>query len=386
MTNNSINNTVNGLLGSFGADFDADSNKIINLTNPTLAQDAATKSYVDNLAGAASENVIIGGNFGTNPWQRGTSFTNPPTNSFSADRFKLIYSNTAARNINRTQDTPTVAEAGVYSEYCLDHSVTTSDVSIASGDFEALAQKIEGFNFTAIAQKEFTISFWVKATVTGTYGVSCYSSGANVTFVSEYTVNTTNTWEKKTLLISASPSSGAWNYTNGEGLEVRFAIAAGSTYQTTPGSWNSGNFLTTSNQVNGLSSSANNFKLQLVKIEPGPVATPFPLELESEILNDCLRYYWNEAVYNGPFTIQKYVAGVYFNSLRFPSVMRTAPTVILFNPNNGATGQIFNQSSGGNVAASVGEISELNYAPFLTAGGFTVGQAAEFYIIASAEL
>jgi hypothetical protein len=155
----------------------------------------------------------------------------------------------------------------------------------------AVLQRIEGFVWRRYAQRNLTLSFWVKATKTGIHCVSLQNSGADRSFVAEYTINTTNTWEKKTISIPASPSAGTWDYTTGIGANLRFCLMCGSNFHTTAGSWQTGNFFCTANQVNACDDTANDFRLAAVQLEAGSTETAFedvPYDIE---LNRCRRYF-----------------------------------------------------------------------------------------------
>ncbi len=307
----------------------------------------AIANAVNNLYTAV--NTIIGGNFDTNPWQRGTTFTAvPQTKTYTADMWSHNADNNSVVNILKTADAPTVAQCGMLVNNCFHLDVTTADASIGAAQYGDIVQYIEGYNAAQILQKPFTLSFWVKATKTGIYCVSFQNdttSPPNRSYVSEYTINTTDTWEYKTITASASPSSGTWNYTNGRGLIVDFCIAAGSDYQTTAGSWQTGNFLCTANQVNGLDSTANNFKLALVQLQAGSIATPFVQENQQQVLAKCQRYYrktfsqgvtpaQNIGSNVGAICYNAALSGINTFSVNwfFNSSMRTVPTTIFYNP------------------------------------------------------
>jgi hypothetical protein len=227
------------------------------------------------LYGGIGKNAIIGGDFSTNPWQRGTSFSSVAANAYTADRW--IYGKTGAmvHDISKAADAPTVAQAGRLTNHCLLVDCTTVDSSIAAGDFCYVGQFIEGYNFLPLAQRTMTLSFWHKHTKTGTYCVAVKNSGTDRTYVAEYTQDTTDTWERATVTITASPSAGTWDYTTGIGLYVLFPLVCGVTFQTTASAWQTGNFIGTANQVNACDSTSNNFKLALVQLEAGSVATEF---------------------------------------------------------------------------------------------------------------
>lgn len=189
--------------------------------------------------------------------QRGTSFTSIASGAYSLDRF--VYGKTGAMVHNITQDTdvPTKAQAGYLFQNSLRMTLTTPDTAIAAGDFTVLVQKVEGYNWANLAQKECTLSFWVKATLAGVYSVGLRNSGADQCYVATYTINAANTWEKKVINIAASPSVGTWNYANGTGLEINWVLAAGTTYQTnTLNAWQSGLSVAGTSQVNGVNTGA----------------------------------------------------------------------------------------------------------------------------------
>lgn len=298
-------------------------------TGAVTADDARTNLGISNNPQA---NVIIGGNFDTNPWQRGTSFTSPATNTFTADRFSWKISGTGVVNITRTADAPSVGDAEMLVTNCLHVDVTTDDAALAATDVYGVDYRIEGYDYAQLAQKSFTLSFWHKHTKTGTYCVGFYNSNGDRTYVGEYTQSVSDTWEKATITVTASPSAGTWNYTNGIGLGIRFILAAGSNYQVaSANTWQSAVTmgLITSSQVNGMDSTANNFKLALIKIESGSTATDYPVELESDVLTRALRYCFvmnasSQASVNAYFDTTTVVKrGV----VQLPVYMRGAPSV-----------------------------------------------------------
>lgn len=162
--------------------------------------------------------------------------------------------------------------------------------------------------------------------------------------MAEYTINSASTWEVKTITVSASPSAGTWNYTTGIGLYVNFGLACGSTYQTTAGSWQTGSFRGTSNQVNNLATNGNTFQLALVQIEAGSVATPFEIRGVQQEIALCQRYYHKsfgmatapaQSVGTGSSIVYSpAVGGAVRQSvlIRYPVSMRSSPTATYYNP------------------------------------------------------
>jgi hypothetical protein len=248
--------------------------------------------------------------------QRGTAFTSVASGVFVADRFSYQKIGAMVHNSSQDTDVPTLAQAGYLFQNSLRLNLTTPDTSIAAGDRTHLSQIIEGYNWASIAQKTFTLSFWVKATVTGTYCVSFRNSGADRSYVAEYTINTTNTWEYKTITVPASPSAGGWDYANGIGLRVDWIIACGTSFQGTAGSWQAANLLCTSNQVNGVNTGATDFKITGIQLNEGVQALSSFRNFSGGSIGDelaaCQRYFellpmrWRYTISSGTGEVQCY--------------------------------------------------------------------------------
>lgn len=220
------------------------------------------------------KNYIINGDMRVS--QRAASFAAIANGVYCLDRYVYYKVGAMVHTITQDTDVPTLAQAGYLFQNSLRMNLTTPDTSIAAGDVAAITQKIEGYNFANLAQKTFTLSFWVKATLPGIYCVAFQNSANDRSYVAEYTINAVSTWEKKTITVAASPAGGTWNYAAGIGLEVNFTVAAGSNFQQTANSWqaNAGAKYATSNQVNGTNTGANDFRLTGISIIEGEVEDP----------------------------------------------------------------------------------------------------------------
>lgn len=264
-------------------------------------------------------------------WQRGTSFAAVTDGQYTADGWKWRQpAGSGAFTVSQSSDVPTAAQAGLLANYSLLVDCTTADGSIGSTDLYAIGTRIEGFGWSNLAQNIFTISFWVKSTKTGVFCISVRNSGADRSYVAEYTINATATWEYKTVTVAASPSAGTWNYTTGIGATVEWAIAAGTDYHTTAGAWQTGSFLATSNQVNGADSNTNDFRLALVDIVIGSFDRPFVYESYQQCLARCHRYCYVMDASNN--TVSEMIGSKFSTTLvslnRFPPVvMRIGATL-----------------------------------------------------------
>jgi hypothetical protein len=308
--------------------FESDSgNLYMRYQNPD-----GTFTWIQTNAGSAGQsppgsvNAIINGDM--NIWQRGTSFVSITSGACGADRWRYYSSGAARHTLSRDVGAP-VALAGRFFTYSLALSCTTADTALAAGDNTFLTQAIEGYNWVPCAQRACTLSFWVMATKPGVYCISLTTGDRS--FIAEYTVNAATTWEFKVIAIPPSPSAGTWNYTNGVGIFVKFTLASGSQFITTAGSWQTGHFMATANQVNATDTVDNNFIITGVDLRPGTFTAPqFVSRSFGEELALCQRYYEKSGDDPQPtiwHTSTTQAAGPYFFWHQFAVAKRAAPVV-----------------------------------------------------------
>lgn len=279
--------------------------------------------------------------------QRGTSFPAMASGYYSLDRWRFDSISNAVITVSQQADVPANSEF----QSCLRTAVTTADTSIAAGEIAGLLQIIEGYNSRDLVGKSFTLSFWVRSSKTGVHCVKFGNAGADRSYVVEYIIDVANTWEHKTVTVAGGLiTAGTWNWTNGVGMSVVFALAAGSNFQTSPNAWQTGNFSATSNQVNCLDTIGNIFAITGVQLEAGPVATPFEHRPYGIELAMCQRYY---EIIAGPH-YYGYVGTVgnsttVYAQQTFATRKRAAPTVAVVG---GLLGQALWSSSGSDLAAA----------------------------------
>ena len=340
---------------------------------------------------AGFRNKIINGNMEI--VQRVASFTTSPgTNGFCQDRWFNTMSASGAGVFITSSSSDAPASAPEF-RLSLRATVSTADTSITAGDFYAVQQRIEGYDARDLIGKTFTLSFWVRSSKTGTH---CVAFGNNVdrTYVVEYTISAANTWEQKTLTVTGGlTTGGTWNWTNGTGLQVSFALAAGSSFQSPAGSWQAGNYLATANQVNCMDTNGNVFGLTGVQLEVGASATPFEHRPISTELALCQRYY--EKSYNlatapaAAATSSSWVASASATSqyLRvsggFATPKRAGPTMTVYSPIDGATGFV---AVDGVSRVAVISATETAFTFCLNGVTTTANQFMEGHWTASAEL
>ena len=259
--------------------------------------------------------IIINGDMSVA--QRGTSatgLTNGSSGFHTVDRFRYSEAGAPSSQITMTQDTNVPTGQGFVTAMKFD--VTTAQSSMSAADRVTFDQKIEAQNLqllkygTSNAEK-LTLCFWVKATKTGTYVVWIYSPDGNRSVAKQYTVSSSDTWEKKTINIPAD-TGGTINNDNGEGFRVSWFIAAGSNFTsgTLASSWESHTAANTAvGQVNATDSTSNNWHITGIQLEVGEFDSTtipsFPFESYASNLQKCKRYFqysvmgWYGATNNG---------------------------------------------------------------------------------------
>ena len=247
-------------------------------------------SNLDPNNGLLFRNRIINGDMRIDQRNAGASVT--PANSYTLDRWQAV--NTQASKFTVQQNAASVTPPAGFSNYL---GVTSSSAySVLTGDTFCVVQNIEGFNTydlawgTANAQT-ITISFWVRSSLTGTFGGALENNAANRSYPFSYTISSANTWEQKSITI-AGDTSGTWvGATNGIGIIVRFGLGSGSTYSGTAGAWAVGNFVQPTSTVSVVGTNGATFYITGVQLEVGTAATAFERRPYGTELNLCQRYF-----------------------------------------------------------------------------------------------
>jgi len=270
-----------------------------------------------------------------------------------------------------------VADPDFASLFAAEITCTTLDASIASTDIYSIFHAVEGYDVADLrsglaSAQQITISFPMKFSVTGVYGVSVHNSALNRSYIGTVTQNVANTREDKTVTLTLD-TTGTWLYTSGVGLYARFTLAAGSNFQSTAGSWQAGNLVTTSSQVNFMSSTSNIGYIGRIQLERGAVATEFEELNYQHDLARCQRYY-EKSFDQGQAVAQ--ATGVFLGSaayivqiggaagrdcvaVRFATTKRVPPVIVGFNPAS-ANNTWRNTSVAGDSAAltTIGDIGQ----------------------------
>ena len=321
------------------------------LTLPATTQTLATQNSL------GVRNLIINGDMRIDQRNAGASVT-PTDGLYTVDRWLFRVSQASKLTAQRVTDAPTGFD---YSLKVTSSSAYTVGVS----DFFECEQRIEGNNVYQLDlgtsdAKTITISFWVKSSLTGTFGGSLANVAFNRSYPFEYTISSANTWEKKTVTV-ALDTTGTWATDNTIGLRVQFGLGVGNNWAGTAGSWIATGTWSATGATSVVGTSGATWQLTGVQVEVSDgVATPFehrPYDME---LQRCQRYY--EKSYNISQSVgastsagQEYFQvagarninyGLYTTHYKVPK--RASCTVTLYSQ-NGTSGYLSNGDSGANL-------------------------------------
>jgi hypothetical protein len=274
-------------------------------------------------------NIIINGDMSIA--QRGTSTASITSSGYyTVDRFQTIITNLGTWTQSQDTDVPT----GQGFATSLKMDCTTADASPSASDVLYLSQIIESQNLQYLKKgtanaKSLTCSFWVKSNKTGTYIVGLQEFQNTRYIANSYTINSANTWEKKTITF-AGDTTGTLANDNSASLYLQFYLGAGTTYSsgTLATSWES---TTNANravgQVNLADNTANNFYITGVQLEAGTTASDFEFLPHDVNLQRCQRYYQENdcvgAYISGYNLANRYVS----NHINLPVTMRATPSL-----------------------------------------------------------
>ena len=353
--------------------------------NDGSAQDTAATGF-------GFKNRIINGAMVIDQRNAGASVTPTADSTYTLDRWKI-------RNAGGAGRFSVVQSSTSAANFPTSVLLTVTTTSAPSGtEFYGLEQDIEGYNMadfgwgTANAQP-VSVSFQVRSSLTGTYCVSLRNSAADRSYVAEFTINSANTFETKTITVPAI-TTGTWLSTNGAGLLFLVCLGSGSTREGTAGSWQSSNIVATSNQVNWINTSGATFYITGVQLEKGSTATSFDYRPYGTELQLCQRYYETTAFPDLTFTNGATRAGIVFvgatgNSSGFNFLVpkrSNSPTVTLYSRNN-TSGAVSLVTTGADITGSVvSGISGTGFRATALGAGQTGGAGIETGWIASSEL
>ena len=296
---------------------------LANLGNKT-SLDEINDAY--NAGALSNRNLIING--AMQVAQRGTSFTGVNSNTYTVDRFEYIEGSgggSVVSTITQSSDSPDQFGNSLKLE------ITTADTPSAGENF-AFRYRSEGrdgqrLKFGTSSAEKFTVSFWVKASVVGTYSLQAF--GPSRSTLGSYTINSANTWEYKTITFNGDTSVALPN-TNQTGFELIWILNSGPSDIRAEYDWaNDGALRAVTGQVNLAANTGNTWQITGVQLEVGDTATPFEHRSYGEELAKCQRYCWRvtkETTFHNVVNMASFNTATAYGVLNFPVIMRTQPT------------------------------------------------------------
>jgi hypothetical protein len=274
------------------------------------------------------KNRIINGAMVIDVRNAGASVTLNGSESYITDRFACGDVTDGSFTAQQVSDAP----AGFINS--LKCTITSADSSLTTTQTAYCYQTIEGLNIADFAwgtasATTITLSFWIKSSLTGTFGGALRNSAANRAYPFTYAISAANTWEQKTVTI-AGDTSGTWLTTNGAGINLQFSLGAGPDRLGTAGAWNANNNVGATGQVQVIGTNGATWQVTGVQLEKGSTATSFDYRPYGTELALCQRYYQRYAANASYLYITNWGSGASATSMRTtisPKVsFRVAPT------------------------------------------------------------
>jgi hypothetical protein len=289
---------------------------------------ATVNGYTPTLSNMPGYNRIINGDMRIDQRNAGASVSTTTTAStvYTLDRWS--YAVSAASKFTIQQST-TAATGFVNSALVTSSSAYT----VLTNDYFVVSQFIEGTNVADLAwgtanAKTVTLSFWVRSSLTGTFGGALQNSAQNRAYPFTYSISVANTWEQKSVTISGD-TSGTWLTDTGTGIRLRFGLGVGTTYSGTAGAWAGSQYFSATGATSVVGTNGATWYITGVQLEVGSVATPFERRDYGREFILCQRYYQTLAygLWSGNCTSSI----PYYQSMPFGVVMRASPTLTSTN-------------------------------------------------------
>jgi hypothetical protein len=318
--------------------------------------------------------------------QRGTSTSSITSSDFyTVDRWKTNIASLGTWTQSQSTDVPT--GQGFAKSTKLD--CTTADASPSASDSLRIWTTFEGQNLQYLKKgtssaESLTLSFWVKSNKTGTYIAELFDNNNTRNISKSYTIDSANTWEKKTLTF-AGDTSGAFTNNNALSLYLMMWLGAGSTFTsgTLSTTWTSNtNANRAVGQVNLADSTSNEWYITGVQLEAGTTASDFEFLPYDVNERRCLRYYqvFNDNSDIEPLCMSQNESTIHARAVvRLPVNMRSAPSLDQVTSSN-AYGIVDNTGTYtfDSFSVSRATVRQVRLLNADTVSGMTAGNASRF--------
>jgi hypothetical protein len=362
-----------------------------------MSKAAELAALIGSQSALSNRNLIINGAMQVS--QRATSVTGVTGDGYQAvDRWRTNSGSLGTFTLSQSTDAPD----GFATSHKYD--CTTADASPAAGDFLIFEQRVEAqnlqqLNYGTSSPNRITLSFYVKSNKTGTYiaELALPDASNNSNNQQSYTINSANTWERKTLSYVGN-TTDAINNDNGIGMNVFFWLGAGSNFTSGTLTQNTWANTTAANravgQVNLADSTSNEWLITGVQMELGEQATPFEHRSFGDELARCQRYYqksYNYSVAPGTNTQDGATYTVTQATASYPSAghthfkveMRAAPTITSYDY-GGTSGKM--NAGGSAVTPVIQDPAQRGFGNYVSNTSVGVNSSVSIHYEANAEL
>jgi hypothetical protein len=263
-----------------------------------LASGAVTAAKLNVGQIGGRRNLIING--AMQVAQRGTVSFNDANGYGGPDRFMAwVNGTTGTVNVSQSNNAPD----GFSNSYRIE--TTSAGNFSAGGSYQIWGQLFEGQNLQGLAfgtssAKTVTASFWVRSSQTGIMNIEFRNNSASKHNISQYTINSANTWEYKTITFTGDTVSGFAN-SNALGAYLIHWGKSGSSYNTGTAPTSGWVSLSSTNFAAGatldyISGVGRYIEFTGIQFEVGDTATPFEHRSYGEELALCQRYFQRKVV------------------------------------------------------------------------------------------
>jgi hypothetical protein len=293
-----------------------------------------SSTQITAATGFGLKNRIINGAMVIDQRNAAASVT-PTDGQYTVDRWKARL--TQASKFSVQQNAGSVTPPAGFNNYL---GITSlSAYSVGASDYFFVTQAIEGFNAADLAwgtanAATVTLSFWVRSSLTGTFGGSFRAGPSTRSYAFSYTISSANTWEQKTITV-AGDTSGTWAAGNAEWGQIDFGLGVGGNVSGTAGSWASATYLSSTGATSVVGTNGATWYITGVQLEKGSTATSFDYRPYTTELQLAQRYFqsYTDALLISRGTGYNTTAGI-TQSFSFPVQMRIAPAATVLNGSN----------------------------------------------------
>lgn len=211
------------------------------------------------------------------------------TATYTVDRWLVYSNNDGFCSMQQVSDVP----SGFVKS--LKFTTTTADASLSATQRAMIQHRIEGLNAADLgwgtaSAATVTLSFWVKSSLTGSFGAAVQNEAVNRAYPFSYTINAANTWEQKSVTI-AGDTTGTWATDNTSWARINFGMGVGSTYSGTANAWAASDLNSVTGAVSVIGTLNATWQVTGVQLEKGSTATSFDYRPYGTELALCQRYF-----------------------------------------------------------------------------------------------